>query len=249
MNDPIPDGVNRLLLVEGPDDREFFKRLASALYGQGNFNLDSVPVKISEYGGKSRLSVHLYRLFQNHNFRELDRIWIVRDVDYNLSESEREVGAPTRALQSVNSAIALAYERSSRKSDPPILPGYLLPTEGQPSFSLLAMPSSKHEAEGSLETLLLAAINRDPLLPCVDKYFKCVESAHFCSDIARNRLDKNRLRVLVFGKAIDRTTAASDEANSELPRFMYSMRWWDNRIFEDPLFNDAKDFLHQLLKP
>ena len=247
MTDLIPKGVTRLLLVEGPDDKQFFKRLISQMESEKDTSFDLSRYKIRKFGGKDKLNKYLYELVQQPNFGAIEKFWIVRDADFNKSESERERGAPLRVLDSVNSAIRNAYSNSSKNLDPPTLAGFTSPTKSTPSFSLLVLPNSHKATEGSLETLLLGALRDDPIMPCVRSYLRCVKEIHSKSKVATNREDKSSLKVLLSGKLILRDLARSKDASRELPRYMYNMKWWNDDIFEDPKFKEAKTFLTQLL--
>lgn len=247
MTEIVPDDTTRLLLVEGPDDKQFFKRLLSQMPKSNALTANLSRSKIRTFGGKDKLSKYLIEVIQTPNFKYLDKIWIVRDADYNMTESEQEKGAPRRVLQSVNTAISNAFSKSSRELTPPELRDFMLPTDGRPSFSLMVLPNSDYSAEGSLETILLKALADDPMLCCVDEYFECIKKCHAESEVARNREDKNRLSVLLSGKLVLRDLASSRDVTRELPRFMYNMKWWNDDIFEAPLFDQAKVFLTQLL--
>lgn len=247
MTDLIPEGTTRLLLVEGPDDKQFFKRLLAYLQTKRDTPFDLSQFKIRKYRGKDKLGAYLLQLTQHPRFNLVDRIWIVRDVDFNEKESERERGAPLRALDSVKTAIRNSFNESSRGIDPPELRNFMSPTGGKPNLSLLVLPNSDHNTEGALETLLLQALTKDPMMSCVDEYLECVKEKHIESEVARSRKDKSRLSVLLSGKLILTDLARSEDANRKLPRFMYNMKWWKDEVFEDPLFNEAKTFLHQLL--
>ena len=249
MTEIVPDDITRLLLVEGPDDDQFFRRLMSQVPKTNTLISNLSRYKIGMFGGKDKLSEYLIEVIQTPNFKYLDKIWIVRDADYNMTESEQAVGAPQRVLQSVNTAISNAYSKSSRDLTPPELQGLMLSTEGRPSFSLMVLPDSNVSAEGSLETMLLKALADDPMLGCVDEYFECVKKCHPESEVATNREDKNRLNVLLSGKLVLRDLARSTDTTRELPRFMYRMKWWNDDTFNDPAFDDAKAFLSQLLTP
>ena len=247
MTEIVPDDITRLLLVEGPDDDQFFKRLMSQVPMVNAFTSNLSRYKIGVFGGKDKLSEYLFEVIQSPNFKYLDKIWIVRDADYNMTESEQAMGAPRRVLQSVNSAIGNAYSKSSKDLNPPELQDFMLPTDGRPSFSLMVLPDSNVSAEGSLETILLKALADDPMLGCVDEYFECVKKCHPESEVARSREDKNRLSVLLSGKLVLRDMARSKDTTRELPRFMYNMKWWNDDTFNDPTFDSAKAFLTQLL--
>lgn len=247
MTDLIPGGVSRLLLVEGPDDQQFFERLVQYMQSKHELPSDLSTLKIRAYGGKRKLAAYLFELLQQANFDEVERICVVRDVDYNETETERERGAPLRTLDSVNTAIRNSYSESSRNLEPPVLTDFMMPSGSKPSLSLLVLPNSDGNGEGSLETMLLSALAGDSMMDCVDKYFECAKEKHPESEVARNREDKNRLSVFLAGKLVLRDLARSKDATRELPRFMYNMKWWDDSIFDDAQFNDAKTFLHQLL--
>ncbi len=247
MTDLIPDGVSRLLLVEGPDDKQFFKRLLKHMQGKRDIPFDLSCFKIRKYRSKNKLGAYLFELLQHPNFSSLQRIWIVRDVDYNQTETERQEGAPVRTLQSVNTAIRNSFSQTSRVIDPPELQGFMTPSASTPSLSLLVLPNSEHATEGALETLLLEALADDPVMYCVDNFFECVKEKHPDSEVAANREDKNRLGVFLSGKLILRDMARSEDSTRELPRYMYNMKWWNDSVFTDPVFHDAKAFLKQLL--
>ena len=247
MTDLIPEDITRLLLVEGSDDKQFFKRLISDMQSKTDEPFDLSQYKIRKFRGKDKLGKYLYELVQYPNFSTVEKIWIVRDADFNTKESERERGAPLRALDSVNGAIQQAYKRSSNNLEPPELQGLVMPTDSKPSFSLLVLPNGDHVTEGTLETLLLKVLSDNPMMPCVDEYLECVKKTFADSEIARNREDKSRLSVLLSGKLILRDMARSKDATRELPRYMYNMKWWDDCVFDDPVFDDTKNFLTQLL--
>ncbi len=249
MTDLIPEGVTRLLLVEGPDDKQFFKRLLKHMQSKREIPFDLTCLKIRKFGGKNKLGAYLFELLQQPNFESVDKIWIVRDADFNESDPQRAVGAPKRALQNANSAIDNAYRESSRDIVPPVLRDFMSPTDGHPKLSFMVLPDSEKATEGSLETLLLRALRCDSMMPCVDEYLACVKKKHAESEVARNREDKSRISVLLSGKLILRELSRSKDSSRELPRFMFSMKWWDDSVFDDHAFDDAKAFLTQLLAP
>ena len=247
MTDRIPDDVTFLLLVEGPDDEQFFTRLIAHMEQNHDTPFHLERFRILSFRGKDNLGIYLYQLIQHHNFSYVDKIWIVRDADYNTKRSEQARGAPLRALDSVNGAIRQAYSKSSTEIEPPELQGFRMPTDSKPSFSLLVLPNDDHSTEGTHETLLLKVLADNPMIPCVDEYFECVKKKHPKSAVAKNREDKSRLSVLLSGKLILRDAARSKDATRELPRYMYNMKWWDDSVFDDPVLDDTKNFLTQIL--
>lgn len=55
MTDLITEGVTRLLLVEGPDDKQFFKRLLKHMQSKREIPFDLTCLKIRKFGGKNKL--------------------------------------------------------------------------------------------------------------------------------------------------------------------------------------------------
>ncbi len=232
MTEPlIPEDKTRLLLVEGPDDVEFFTRLIAFMNTDRASRLSFTDYEITHYGGKTNLANYLYQLCQDPSFDQLTHVGVVRDADFN-----------TNAFQSICSALATANREAgaARFSTPP---NVLQWSPKEPYILPLTIPLT---GDGSLERLLVMALRDDGLFQCVDDYFICVEKTQN-ADIADNRMDKNRLRVFVAGKEVDRNQATNEDAKRNLLRNIYSMTWLPNDFWENDSFNDAKTFLTQLL--
>ncbi len=232
MDELIPDGKTRLLLVEGDDDQVFFDRFVNHLADSTDAQLQVEDLAVIQYEGRDKLTQRLRDLKRADNLEHITHLGIVRDSDFN-----------TDALRSVQDRIKTVNREGPPNIDIPDRP--IVQTFGDLKVSVLIVPSVGRE--GSLETILLEALAEDSMMRCVDKYIDCVKETHPTSEVARNREDKSRLSVLLAGKLIMRDLARSKDATRELPRYMYSMKWWDDDTFDRPAFEDAKAFLRQLL--
>ena len=222
MTIKIPADKPRLLLVEGADDKEFFRKLAEHLGIRDQ-------IYLVEYQGKSNLVNYLTAILQDGHFANRRHIGIVQDSDYN-----------TNAFDSVISALNTANENSSKdKFSRP--PEALVPSTELPYVSVLPVPL---DAEGSLEDLVLTALQADPIMPCVNDYFACLTKIGL--QIAPNRASKSKLNVFIAGKIADREQATRRDTNRKFLREAVAMNWWIPELWAHESFNDAKAFLRQL---
>ena len=227
----IPVGMTRLLLVEGPDDIEFFKRLIAYMNSDMASQLLFSDYAITCYRGKDNLANYLYQLSQDPSFDVLTHLGIVRDSDFN-----------TDAFQSICSALTSANKGAGNEMFS-IPPNILEWSTGKPYTLPLTIPLVD---DGSLERLLVIALQGDGLFQCVDEYFECVDTTQN-ANMVDNRMDKNRLRVFIAGKEVDRNQATNEDAKRNLLRNIYSMTWLPTAFWDHPAFDDAKTFLTQLL--
>ena len=219
MTTKIPADKPRLLLVEGADDKEFFRKLAEHLGIRDR-------IYLVECEGKSNLVKYLIMILQDGHFAKRRHIGIVQDSDYN-----------TNAFDSVISALKKANRNSSKdKFSIPSKP--LVPSTELPYVSILPVPL---DSEGSLEDLVLATLQADPIMPCVDDYFACLTKGGV--QIAPNRASKSKLNVFITGKIADREQITRSDARRKFLREAVAMTWWRPELWEHESFNDAKAFL------
>jgi hypothetical protein len=135
------------LVVEGDDAVRFFKALLKHV-GLGG-------IQVHNFGGISELAAFLKALRDTRGFREtVASVGIVRDAD-NDSDS---------AFESAQGAVRGAGW------DVPQQP---MVSAGQdPKVAILILPGAGRP--GMLEDLLLEAVGTDPVMGCVDEYFRCV---------------------------------------------------------------------------
>lgn len=220
MRSLIPEGVSRLLLVEGKEDQEFFIQLS----------YPSEPPHILQYEGKDKLKNRLLQLIQDPNFKQITRIGIVRDADYG-----------TDAFQSVRTALKNANANSPRQL--PVPETVIEPSEGTPRVSVLILPSE--ERDGMLEDLVLDALKEDTVMSCVDDFFTCLTDRKV--EIVQERLSKARVRVFITGKNMDAQATVGKDTDKLYLSDIYKMSWWRDEFWEHESFNDAKKFLQKLI--
>ena len=144
----------RLLLVEGNDDVQFFRRVIQ--------RRQSVGMQVIDFGGKDRLGTFLTDvLVPRVRATDIVRIiGIVRDADdvydtafQSVSDSLRRVGlpAPHAPATPVNSLI----------------------DGSEISVAVYIMPDNA--SSGDLETLILRAVEGRTALDCVDTYIECLK--------------------------------------------------------------------------
>jgi hypothetical protein len=167
---------SNLILVEGPDDDNFFRALARHL------EIDNLQVINIE--GKDNLRSVLGAIINMRDFPMVTSLIVVRDADSD----------PQAVLQSVSSALAA--------HDLPVPHRPLTFAEGRPQTAFIILPDA--DSTGELEDLCLRAIADDPALPCVDQYFECLMQSGFQLPAAMSKAriqvflaSKNRARLRV----------------------------------------------------
>ncbi len=224
--------TTRLVLVEGEDDREFFSRLLTHIESNSESPQLVSTYEILTYEGRDKLAGFLYQLAQQRVFHGLTDIGIVRDSDFN-----------TDALESIRSSLRTANRQLGREVYS--IPNKVLTRSSvQPYIMPLTIPIN---SDGTLERLLVNALQSDAVMNCVDKYISCVSVTQH-ADIAENRLDKNKLRVFVAGKAVNKNAATNEDTKRNHLRNIFSMTWLPPSFWHHPAFDDAKEFLTQLLE-
>ncbi|MFQ5880501.1 MAG: DUF3226 domain-containing protein, partial [Dehalococcoidia bacterium] len=137
------------LLVEGADGHRFFAALTSEMALSG--------IQVQNYGGVTELASFLKALRDTSGFRErVSSVGIVRDAEASASS----------AFQSVQSAVQNAGWEAPQQP--------MTPAGDSPKVTVLILPDANRP--GMLEDLLLEAVSDDPVIPCVNKYFECVNA-------------------------------------------------------------------------
>ncbi|MDE2637489.1 MAG: hypothetical protein OXI30_14090 [Chloroflexota bacterium] len=226
MKPTIPAGKTRLMLVEGKEDQEFFIQLGNRLT-----STDDWLIQINQYSGTSELEDFLIAVSGHPRFGQVETIGIVRDADFN-----------TDAFQSVQDAIRRANAEIQQAL--PVPENALTMAEGNKNIIVLIMPSD--ERHGMLEDLVMDIFQSDPIATCVDAYFNCIREHGIA--ILKHKLSKGRLRAFVTGKNVS-DQAKGDDSEKLYLSDVFHMSWWKDEFWDSCAFDDAKDFLHHLLKP
>lgn len=145
---PRPITKRALLLVEGKDERNFFKAL---------FRHSTVTsVQIEDVGGKNKINARLAALKNVSGFSDVLRMAVIRDADVDA--------AP--AFDSVRNALkinGLPYPTRSGGFN----------TKNRPHVGVYIMPDNQDP--GMLEDLCLATVVEDPTFVCINGFLECVE--------------------------------------------------------------------------
>jgi hypothetical protein len=144
---PAPHVV---LLVEGSDDVAFFESLAE--------NLALSNIRVEAVSGKYNFREYL-KVFVNQRpgFHEIDVLVIVRDAD---EQPEGAFQSACGALETVDLAV-------------PDRPFTI--TGQRPRIAVIILPDA--DQPGELEDLCLQALEDNPIVTCIEKYFQCLEKA------------------------------------------------------------------------
>ena len=144
----------RLLLVEGNDDVQFFRRIIGRRQCEG--------IQIIEYGGKDRLGTFLTNvLVPRVRATDLVRIVsVVRDADCDYDRAFQSVGDSLQHAGLPVPGAPMTYAHGT-------LDGAAF------QVSVYIMPDNA--AGGDLETLILRAVEGRTALDCVDTYIECLK--------------------------------------------------------------------------
>ena len=191
------------LLVEGRDDLVFFNELLR------HMGLKNVQVR--DYQGKSNLGPYLKALVRTRGFQsKVKSIGIVRDADLH----------PAGAFQSIQSAVqAVGWAVPAQPSQ---IAGTTL------KVGAFVLPGQNRT--GELEDLLLDAVAGDPVIPCVDDYFNCVNQRQ---GNVPTKLSKARVHAFL----------ASREKPNLLPGVATEAGYWR---LTSHAYKPVKDFLRLL---
>ena len=161
---------SKLLLVEGENERRFFVALL------GRLEL-SDGLQVLNYGGKTQLRPFLSTLHLAPGYSDLTALGVTRDADESFAS----------AFQSICSSLGnagLGVPDQTR-----------VLTSGKPSVSVFVLPNCS--SPGMLETLNLSAVQDDPAMLCVERYFQCLEES---ASIPSKNPDKARAHAFLASR-------------------------------------------------
>ncbi len=146
---------SRLLLVEGNDDAQFFRRIIERRQSEGT--------QIIDFGGKDKLGEFLTSvLVPRVKATDIVRIiGVVRDADEY----------PDRAFQSVSDSL--------RRAGLPVPNSPATPANGSldgAEIQILMHIMPDNVSTGDLETLCLTAVRDTVAMTCVDGYIECLQT-------------------------------------------------------------------------
>jgi hypothetical protein len=177
-----------LLIVEGNDEENFFKKLLEVL--------EIFNVQIIDYGGKRRLRAWLKSIKNLPGFIDkVKSIGITRDAD-GIVDNEN-------AFQSVQGAL--------RDAGLPVPQNPLIPEGKDPRVIIMILPDV---TKGMLEDLCLKSVKKDPAMKCVEEYFKCLK-AH--KTTFPKNLSKAKIQVFLASREEDVTSLGIAAQNGYWP--------------------------------
>ena len=217
---PAAAGPQKLLLVEGADDRRLFGALA------GDLGIDGIVVE--SYNGKPNLGNDLANRVRSPNFRSYSSIGIVRDADDDArSAFDSVIGSLRRAnLPTPSAPNSSATQRNLR-------------------IAVLIIPPS--ERRGELEDMCLHSIEDTAEYACVDAYISCLETIG--RPISDNRLAKAKVHTYLAAGPEPRFFAgAPDESSGRRNPGLRVGEAAEARVWNwtSPAFAQVADFLRSL---
>jgi hypothetical protein len=191
-----------LLVVEGKDEELFFDAFINYI---GLKDIQIMPI-----GGKEKLRSNLRALVSMARFSEVVSLNIVRDANAN----------PTSAFQSIQDAL--------RVVELPVPDRPLTASGLKPRVTVMILPNEK--TPGMLEDVCMKAVVNDPSIPCLEKYFRCLQQENL--PLPKN-LSKAKVQAFLASRV---------EAGKRLGEAAQAGYWpWDNIAFDQ-----IKDFLRQI---
>ena len=153
----------RLLLVEGNDDNQFFRRLIERRHGVND--IQQTGVRIDRFAEAAKLSKFLANVIApavERSVLPVRAIGIVRDADSSYGSAFQSVqGALLNAnLPVPNAPLENTHGVLGNGADISVM-AYIMPDNG---------------SIGDLETLILRAVEGRPALECVDNYIECLKA-------------------------------------------------------------------------
>ncbi len=234
MNKRIPDGISRVLVVEGNEDKYFFSKWLEHLG-----RLEEFYFAVCD--GKDNIANELVSILSDDNFTNVDHIGIICDNDFSESRKGQQ------AFEVVLEEIDLANQEVKNHGPPRELPRPEQPRQPfgkKPAVSVLLLPTD--DEDGMLESLVLKAIGQNDVMDCVDAYFHCLDDAGL--ELKEARESRGRLSVYISGKIMAEEFATNDDSRRWFLTQAVDMKWWhEEDMWNKPVFNDAKAFLTQLL--
>ena len=174
----------KLLLGEGQDEVNFFGALLK--------HLGKDDVQVLQYGGKQKLSGFLSVLKVDPLWDEVEALLITRDSDF-----PRERSLDPAAQTAWTSVIDVVR---SQGLPVPRVHAELYGAEDRGTLRVGVFILPDGAADGMLEDLCLAAAADDPVKPCLDAYFRCIEEKGLT--IPRNVLPKARAHAYLASRPI-----------------------------------------------
>ncbi len=105
-----------------------------------------------------------------------------------------------------------------------------------------------NEDPGALEALWLASMEKSPFAPCVDDFFRCIESRGWSPSQVFAKNDKARTQLFIATRDIpnERFGLAAWHGRKETDKPWMAEKWID---FDHPVFTPLKKFIQDVFIP
>lgn len=167
--------------------------------------------QVHDFRGKDQLPSFLKALKAAPDFAKVKSLGIVRDADDDHDP-----------FQSVCTALTNAGLPT------PKLPGVFV--EENLRIGVFILPDNK--TAGMLETLCLRSVADDPVMPCIEEYFECIQE-QLPSEELPKAMEKAKVQAFL---------ASRDESELLLGQAAHRGHW----PWEHPVFDQVKQFLREL---
>jgi len=204
-----------ILLVEGSDEKKFFRYFLKYLKtkeGSAWDNLDNLQV--IDYGGSNFKNKLNYILTTMPGNECIQKAGIIHDADTDAGES-------FSMIKDVLSDSGFASPDEQ-----------FIFTTGIPKIIIMIAPEN---GSGSIELYFLESVKQDPAIPCVDKYFSCLDPI-FKTGVLERPINLHKASLHAFLSSRKKPKASFGGGCQE--------NYW---TFSDPAFSRIKDFLRLLI--
>ena len=173
----------RVLLVEGKGDKDFFDNLLSFV------NIDNIQVE--SIGGKDSLNndfVDKLSVALLSSSIEIKVVGIVLDAD--LAQINSRIDKVNTFIAKINNTDLknLSFDKIKKCGEF---------TKSKTKIGTFIMPDCKNQ--GMLETLCIKSLDNEPISNCIDNYIYCVESVLGKLE----KIDKRKVQIYIAAKTKD----------------------------------------------
>ncbi len=193
----------KLLAVEGQDEWYFFKRFLEK-------HLKISDVQIIDIGGESNFASKLELLRLSPDFSKVEIIGFIQNADNDIEKSFEKIQV------AIKDNLNMIAPRNINTWE-----------YNKPQLGVFILPNSIEN--GMLEDLCLKSVASDPIMPCLDAYFKCIEGI-----LPKNKQPKN------IAKTMTQAFLASRKEYKSSVGFAVEEDYWN---FDDDCMKEIKDFL------
>ncbi len=200
-----------VLVVEGKDEELFFDALIEHMHLE--------PIQLWPMRGVSRLREQLKALRNAPGFAKVRSLGVELDADDDASA----------AFDKIKGALKAA--------DLPVPEMPLESAEGAPKVTAMILPGGGRP--GMLETLCLESVEGDHAIPCVQKYFDCLQEEDI--DLPGN-LPKARVKVFLASRKVEVFSASRVKPARRLGEAAQAGDW----PFDHEAFEQVRAFLQEI---